>query len=467
MAVGEFEAALSELAALDRLEQFSAIAEGILAQNAVNQVRSDERFAQGISRATALLRQSSDEEFLRGIAALFRMGSASKPVMTMVRHATRGQLESPIPPLDRLKDGESRYYAALSLEDLNAPWIAPYCARGIANEETAEKARAGLSRTLLRLLPLDQALELIAVELGKLKFETDEPIESATRRMKRVVAALRPALVSGSVTAGESIGKAIQSFLLSGFTSGVPAAGRALNEFAAESCGFVFDLARTQVATIADPKIYRALGPIRNWMTPPHWSRFVKKTAPAQGLLAILVSAIVLLGRQNVADGELLEALQIFAANRKEAEAISANIATEHPELPADIREWISKFGRTRSTPVLTSMSEARDAGSDFELAGILVGAASLRGSSPDGEGRGVLRLLEAIDSLATKRGMRVKHQIGDVIPYSPVAHELVGGHRLGIARVKVVAPLVERTAADGSALTVLRAVVEPIGDLA
>jgi hypothetical protein len=60
---------------------------------------------------------------------------------------------------------------------------------------------------------------------------------------------------------------------------------------------------------------------------------------------------------------------------------------------------------------------------------------------------------------------MRVKHQIGDVIPYSPVAHELVGGHRLGIARVRVVAPLVERIAADGSSLTVLKAVVEPIGD--
>jgi len=70
--------------------------------------------------------------------------------------------------------------------------------------------------------------------------------------------------------------------------------------------------------------------------------------------------------------------------------------------------------------------------------------------------------VLNNVKSLAAKRGLQTRGNSGDVVEYSPLEHQLINGNSLGVRKVKIITPLVERVIRNNVS-TVLQAQVEAL----
>ena len=66
-----------------------------------------------------------------------------------------------------------------------------------------------------------------------------------------------------------------------------------------------------------------------------------------------------------------------------------------------------------------------------------------------------------AFKDMATARGLELHDASGDLVEYSALDHELIGGARLGVRRVRVVQPQVRAREASGRFRVVRKALVE------
>ena len=457
---------LTKFSRAERLQGRISAAESMLTAKLVNKGRGDPRFEEGVGLLLTAKAESPAER-MKAVATAYRLGASSKPVRAMVEKIAPATLELPLPPLELLTDGQDRYYASLSVFDTDAEWVLSYAARGVAREETAETARVVLARRLLRSVPIADGLSRISAELERVVFETEKPAESAAKRLVRVISSIRPAVVAEPLPPGSELGDTLRAFFRSPFsTIGRPSHGSATNALARACCELVYDILRTQITVVADPEIYRSLSPVREWIGIALWPRFVKNNKAPQNVLGALESAIVLLAKQQIADLRLLDVLLLFVASRDEAVSRTARLASSNPGLAADIRDWLATFGKVRKTPILGSMSEAREAGSDPAIAALLVSASMLDDGCDEERSRAAhtQRLISGIRSLASARGLALKSQVGNVVEYLPAAHELAGGHTLGVRQVRILAPLVERIGKDGTRTVIHKALVEAEG---
>lgn len=456
---------LSSFANADDIGSLTELANLLLKEKAVNQARRDERFRHGLRKCVDTVASGeSDTEKLQGLSIAYRLGAASKPVATDVRRLAVPHLGAPLPPLEILEDGEDRYYASLALSDAQGEWVVDFAARAVAREETAEKARSTVARRLISLVPLSEAINKITAEIRQLSFTTENPAESASKRLRRIIAAIRPAIISEIVPPGNDLGKSLGALFTGPFLGKHQSLDtKALEQLAAECCALVYDILRTQLSVLAEPDIYESLSPVRKWMGSGMWARFSNTNDSGQRVVESLEDALVLLGKQGVTDQRLLDKLTLFTESKKSAEKRANRLAKDHPELGDEVREWLSRFGQTRSKPVLTSMDESRESSSDADIASLLILAESLR-CNPHKSSAKIEQLVGEIHTLAKKRGLQLALEVGATAEYSASAHELAGGPRQGVRNVKVVSPLVQRQQPNGVVTIVRKALVEPIG---
>jgi hypothetical protein len=479
MNASELSVVLDRFSVAQTVIELEECASALLKGKLVNKARDDQRFRTGLATCFQIVEPDADR--LKAVAIAYRLGESSKPVMRMVKPLAAPALSRELPTLELLPNGDDRYYASLSVMDADATWVSQFAASGIAREETAETARGALAIRLFADLTLADALNLLAANLSQIKFTTEKPAESAAKRLRRVIAAVRRAIVAKAIPTGRDIGIALRKLFDSPFVNAADQVeGKVSRELASECCGLVHDILRTQLTIVADPEVYRSLLAAKNWITPALWPRFVKGDDNISNVRQALEDAILLLAKQRVTDQSLLDALVIFFSTREEAAARTAQIARENEGLDNDVREWLMRFGRARSTPVLSSMTEARDSSSDAAVASLLVladalqsmlvNAAEIKGQNgstlPIQISRSVTRLTSEIVRLAAARQLSIRLQPGDVVEYSQHSHELVGGRQMGIRSVRVVQPLVERRGADGVVAVIQKAIVESLEDV-
>jgi hypothetical protein len=478
MNVLDLSAELERFASAKSIIDLQDCATALLKGKLVNKARNDPRFRVGLANCFKIAEPHTDR--LLAVAIAYRLGKTSKPVMRMLKQIAASELVRELPPLELLTGGEDRYYASLSIMDADGPWVAHYAANGIAREDRAESVTAALAMRLFADLPVSDAIALVAGSLSAVTFTTEKPSESAAKRLRRVVAAIRRTIVAKAIPPGRDIGRSLRRLFDSPFGGvGALPEGKVSQMLASECCGLVHDILRTQLTVVADPEVYRSLQAARSWITPALWPRFVKSDAGAASVRAALEDAILLLAKQGVTDQSLLDALLLFFANREEAAASTAQIAQQNEGLDKDVREWLVRFGRARTTPVLSSMAEARDSHSDVAIASLLVLAESLRTllgnveaarnqTAPilmDRLSRDVDRLTSEVIRLAGSRHLTIRLAPGEVVEYSQNAHELIGGRQMGVRKVRVVQPLVERRGSDGVSAVIQKAIVEPSGE--
>lgn len=443
-----------------------AAVERILQSKRVNALREDPRFALGLKQVVEIAKAAEPRAGLQLIAVLYRAGASSRPVAKMVRVFAAPLLSSPLPPVELLESGEDRFYLAQAVVANWHDWSFAYAAHAIASEDTAEKARRVFAEGLAARTSLSGLISAVANELRSVQYATERPAESAARRLARVVAAIRPALVATPMAAGEELGGALETLFRSAQAAAEPEEGSAAGERAAsECCGLVYDILRTQIEIVTDAAVYRSLEYAARWMSAKLWPHFVGTDLNASGVLRSLEQAIVLLARRGTTDAELLALMQFFVGSKDAAAKRAAKIAANRADIAPDVREWLSLYGQSRGGARLTSMDDAKDAGTDPPIAAALVAAWEVRHlNSLEAENSklpGVRRLLASLEDVAQRRRLFLRLIPGDIVEYSAHSHELMGEERMGVRRVTVVTPMVEKVASNGTRSVVLRAIVK------
>ena len=477
-------AALEVFGGSGPLEQKIRGLKELMKGGAIHAFRDDPRFTRGVENSIREAKFGQDaQQKLFALTVLARLASRVKAMRAQMSREMSAALDTCPPPLSELSDAEDRFYAAQALAHASGDWVVPYLARSVVEEETGEKARSELVRTLLqKASELSYAFQALSEPLKEWKPETEAPGDTAAKRLKRILSALRPELLLSDTPAGDDLGLAIKRLISAAFhIAGPPTAPSVLVDVTAEIALFLHDLVRTRFSLAVEASTYSALRVPSRWFLSGRWP---DDASDALELLSRdIAEAIALLAKQGVTDDELLGSLILVAGSREAALRITSRIAGGTTGLAKEVVGWLER-GRVTAEPKGTSlMAESGRLAADPTLALILLDSRRVI-ELLDGPGRDLLNevgifepsletstktlleksraLADAVRALAAKRSLRIRGEVGDVVEYSPVEQEGIHGPIVGARRVKIVRPLVERVRSDGTADIVVKAAVEP-----
>jgi hypothetical protein len=418
---------------------------------------------------------AGDEHRIQAVALIGRIVAVVKSLKVSLRRQLQECLVVPLPSIALLNDADDRFYVASLLQLSEAEWIPAYVAQAAVEEEAGENARTVLLQTLLsRSDSLSGALAALVPWLRALRPETENQGDSVARRVRRLLAALRPQLLQFLGEPGNDVGEQLVALIRAGFHNVAPPESESVrDEFAEEVAGVTHDIVRTQLTLVTDASTYAGIGIPKKWFVPGLWARFAEKSPSMKLVCRDLADALILLGKQGVTDAELVTKLEEAAGSRERAREMLAALSDRNPGLGPEVREWLRTAGRPVSRRGVSIAEEAKQVTADAAIAVVLIEAQKISGLAVKGarsEAQADLTLLSRVRSLileierlASMRHMRVVGEVGAEVEYSPNAHQVVSGDSVGVRYVRIVSPIVERCRADGKYEIVAKAVVEPV----
>jgi hypothetical protein len=312
---------------------------------------------------------AAPEHRLLSIAECIRLGQVVKRWAPEIAEQLRPAFADELPSMQLLNEADDRLNLARACALMSSAWLPAYLARAIAEEETGEKARGEVMTTLLARSPdLATALRQLASAFQALRPNTEEPGETAARRLARTLVALRSALLEVELEAGDEPGKALHEMLALPLSAlGKPQTEKVQLDLVREALLTVHDIVRTRISVVADPQMYNVVAYCRRLLgSTSSWPKDL--TSPLERLITDVSEALILLGRQGQHDQTLLGQLDVLCSHPERARALARDLAKKHPELPEDVRGWLER-GRIRTTrPASESAIEAAASNADESI---------------------------------------------------------------------------------------------------
>jgi hypothetical protein len=352
----------------------------------------------------------------------------------------------------------------------------------VHEENTAEKVRSECIQGLLVTAGnLETVMVLLRKNLRDLRFETANPGKSLSLRIASVLSTLGRSYARNPIELGENVGTEFSKLMDDSFRStgppSVPATKQSLVEDAAR---LVHEFVRAKFSTATRANTYGVLDVLRSWYKQPEWARLAE-TSQALHILRVDISeALRLLVQAGVTDDALSGRLAQTMESAQTAREVLRKMAEDMPGLPVPVRQWLLGVA-PRAESTLATESQQRSV--DELLAELLIDTCKLADSAQLAE-RDVLpqvsvlaprladllsdfiaqckRTLQDLQYVALKRSLKVRGSTGEELDFSPLEHEMLGGPRAGVRRIRILRPAVESASADGPSRIVRKALVEP-----
>lgn len=457
-------------------------------------------------KSRTLISSKEHPDFLAGLDLLFGdLGKNDKPDLRLPAAANIGRIWSVIqsirpdlsrrigkqsitelPELSDLESVDDRFYVALFLKCVDDDWVSAYQARAAVLEDAGEKVRSALVAGLLERSPtITHALQVTTEAVSLYKPTTQNPGVSRGKKLVRLCRAFRAALLETELPAGEEVGKRLASFFNDTFgAERRPESTNVAVETAEECAQLVHTLVRSRLTLVAETDVYAAMKIPRRWLSRVDWRAFARKSNGIKSLAEDIEDALVLLARQGIADGSLAKELSEILGSRDDATSRMAHISETHPELSPDVREWFRNGGKVVEQHKLEYAEESQQLAADQHIALLYIESSLLRelvsGIAEDVVSelhildpknakfveqvvKGSAHILERIVSLAQARRMQLVENRGEMADFDQARHEVVGGNVLGIRKVRIVRPSVDRIGTSGRVETVMKALVEKV----
>ncbi len=451
----------------------------------IHSVKNDPRFGNALEDVLARVRSTSDpKQKLLALTVPMRVASRIKSRKVKLKEELGDILHVAPPALSELGDADDRFYAAQALKFASGDWVIPYLARSIVEEEAGEKARSELVQIFLETTTdLSCAFNALRKPITEFRPETELPGDSAAKRLKRILSAVRKVLLLTEQQTGDDIGRAIHRLVEDAFRrAGPPNSRNVAADITSEIAGFLHDLVRTHFSLAAESSTYRALYVPSRWFLKGRWP--VDAQHSLSTLSRDIEEAIALLARQDIADDELLKSLALVEGSRSDALNITSRIASRTNGLSREIVQWLRRGRVPTKTREAELMAESSLLAADRAIALLLLDSRRLT-QALEGAGQDILnevRIFEpgleddmkrilarargvaiGVNALVGKRSLKMRGEPGEVVDYSQVEHEGIDGPITGTRRVRIVNPLVERVLGDNVPQIVLKAVVEKL----
>lgn len=447
-------------AAARSVEEVRQAAQPLLATSAAARAAKDANFAAVFDGWSARLPGEPAPDLLATLWRMTGLGSMSRHRRRLVAALGRGIGEF-ARPIASMPDPKDRRAAAEALEHVDGAWVVDYCAEAVARDpDPKSDARDALCRVLLvRTGEVGAAFRSLADPMSSVVIAQSDVATGRARRVAWILRSMRPALyeVEAAVADAET-GDAYASFVFAGLRS-APGERGASMDAAREVLLCMNVIVRLHGVSLATKAAtYSALSQLRRRLGWHDWPDDLSDEVRLLGLR--IEDALLALGRQGVADGELrkayVELLGSVTASRRLARLVRRSAG-----LDEEVAYWLENGSGRIRLETSGAIEEASMSGVDADISTALVGVDALERAGGIIDDERVRRLSRAVREAARKRGLVLRGSVGDVVEYSPGEHELDGG-AIGARSVVLLRPVVDRVVGGRRVGVSLKAEVSP-----
>jgi hypothetical protein len=324
---------------------------------------------------TSMVSLADKENNVRVLAALGRVEATLKK--PLFNSDVVLSLLSTEPDITALKAGDDRYYAALFVKRISPEWLYHWAIVNVWGESSAEKVRVVFLEILLdSSVGLEHILaDLAGVAAGYVKANGMNEAQT-TSRVIRIVKAIRAACLNKSIECELTVGKSLDSLIAAPFSyfTGMQVKADAREKVVPEVVGLMLDLIGQRFALAIESGHYAALKRMRMWCSDSVWAKLIKNDPSFVKLSNTIAEALLILARQNVADGELLmrfkDSLDSDSQFRVQCQKM-ANLGY----LDSAVAAWLMAGGAVQKTKkTISSESVVAVKGESGDLGDLLLG---------------------------------------------------------------------------------------------
>jgi hypothetical protein len=385
------------------------------------------------------------------------------------------------PSLDSLEDADSRLYLATFWRYSTPDWASQYLANSAVREDGSEIVRKECIDGLFSTQhSLSSVIHLLRTCLKDLKFATESPAKSSSRRLKRILAALRGSFIGRLKNPGQGAGEELKELLDASFQKlDGPPTLELQEEIAEEVLALLHEIVRTSFVSATDESTYAVFETLKRWFAPGDWERYTEKSVIASFVAHDIEEVLELLVKIGRPDNQLLRFLGIISGSERQARQRALGILSRNPGLSEEIAAWLQGRSIKRKSKLANESQTVRvdedvsllllDSMAIAEM-GLQVQRDVLRKMKILGDENTpfigtfverVLALTGNIQALATNRSLQMVGEIGAVVEFQPLQHELTDQQDLGATTVLIIRPGVMTQVEDGSYRIVRKALVE------
>lgn len=431
-------------------------------------------------------KQTSSTDRLITLSSLAKVASVTKSVSPIIGKMLQ-KLQIPLEgSLSTLSDADQRFYVAKSLEWFEPEEFLPFAAYEAIREETGERVRTELVGLIFNysnnlkaaFATLYQGCQAFIEECqkdGSTRLLSESSLSNRFRRLFNCVDDILkqrslPAGNAAGVTLSRFIGKTFSHLTTSQTTDRWPAADAAIS--------LLQTYLRSHFSVVVEATSYASLTKIKSWFKAEDWLSYCSESNAARLLNNDIEEALILLARFGRADRDMMDCFIQIQGNRDNAQKSLSRVVEQHPDIPSDLHEWLTRAGVVKAQNSKTEDLKNRsiEQQTDNLTADLLLQAGllsprlkvfsddalpTLQMFNPGAAGQ-VKYLLNAnkeilmtVRQLVTTRNLKAKGQINDVLEYQAAEHEVTGGHKAGTRKVRVLRPAVERK--DGQKTAIVR----------
>ncbi len=369
---------------------------------------------------------------------------------TSLGQAIERALVRAIPPLELLDDTEDQARVLAVVREFRPPWLVAYALpmtcieapKSNVRREAIASVLAGSDSFLSAAEALAGALEHRGKKLGSTAF---------VRLAHLVLTDLLASLQEGPRLADEQAAAGIVRVAEMLRASGI---GDVSIADAALALDAMSDLVRrvssTRLRRLLDPASYEAIVIVRGALA-KQWPAVSARAAEVTALRDLVCEALYVQVRAEVPDAGLLRVLEALSIGESDFTARRGAIARE-----SGVSDAMARWLTGDEAPVGDASVDRVNAESERDLLASLLTAVSEledhRFEHPervDAPWSLVDPAGQASMALASRRRFRVAGRCGDIVPYDPLRHELVRVPERGVARVRLVTPLIVEARED------------------
>lgn len=360
--------------------------------------------------------------------------------------------------IETLSDGEAKQYAAQVLAHVTWPWVKEYAYRESVTIDTADNARRELlAANMLREESIADWLSAMTSHAGVLR-GIENP-ETRLKRARRIFGVMSDVIASCRGEVGSNVGMRLAE-CMKAFLSGKLA--DLDQEVLFGSIDHLLSILRRVIelrfSYALEGTTYDLLIQGKKLLGNGDWGRFVDRSSVIPEIRTALLESALVRARQNRQYQEVLTCLLACYTSKTQVAAAIKRHFKDARDLDPDVAKWWETAGGDSEGQRFVEHKVGNN--EDGQIGVLLIEVESNR-EAMEKVGRAVVPLLEisepvlastvkkAVDGyeaiaqtarrLARMRKLTKTDLKGERLEYNPLEHEMLGGHRAGVSRVKVV----------------------------
>lgn len=451
------EITLSQVVDSTDLKALNDLLTQVMRQQQQQALLKDTNLGQIVEAVVNLAASVPAEEELFAAAILGRVAAVARGREAEV-HSRVDELFTDEPPsIETLADGDAKEYAAKMLAYTESAWLPGYCAREALAIDTANNARKELLRILLeKSESLAEGIRQLTEAQETIK--SVEPADTRIKRVRRIFESLAEVARGYDGDVGQEPGTALSSCVNAFIRTAVGTDSEAMNASLDAALGVLVRTIELRFSHALHAETYQLLLDGKKLLGVGAWTRFIEASPPIHKVQMNLLETALVLARQNRTDKEILKIMEAGWPNHADiTRAIKLHFKGAVDIDPEVADYWLKvgrvsqsertaehKLGNTEDQQIgelLIQLDANRDSMGKLNSAvvPVLKTFDAYQAATVERAATGYESIAQVAERLARMRKLSKTDLLGDVVEYNPIEHDMEGGHRSGIRRVRVV----------------------------